>query len=461
MTNFEAWQLYMRDISSPQSFVDWGYYALISACLQRRVWTGPEHMPLYANQYIILVGDPGTGKGLVVKQLDIFLKHFKLRNPAASIATIDASTADKAASFTEQAENFKLASEGNAKTNIAEPLKIQTAPTATTYEALVEAMAKAVRTKSYQRFCDKQQKMIWDYYRHHSLSFNLEEISSLFRKKTEDVVNLLIVAFDCGDYDYFTKTKGKDQIRNVCLNFFGGTTQAFMKGTFDDKLIGEGFSSRVIFVVDNQPRHMELFVPMLSKEQLEAKQQILTHISKLIDLYGRAELSKEAQDFMSHWYKYEHSKERLSKHEKLKPYDARKGIHALKLAAAIHFGESAEMVIGIESCKKALEALSKIEPNMVQAVSFDSKNPLSNLAQAILKYIKKSGPLSTIDLLEHFFDDENVAGIKETIEFLTDTSKLFLLDTLRDKKTKSKVQCWFTEREVNLDKYNNSPYEKI
>ena len=78
MTNWDRWQLRLREVTSPQSFIDFGFVYLVSSYLQRRVWTNADHQKLFPNVYIILVGDPGIGKGLVIKPVTEFLKGHKL-----------------------------------------------------------------------------------------------------------------------------------------------------------------------------------------------------------------------------------------------------------------------------------------------------------------------------------------------------------------------------------------------
>lgn len=57
LSNFEAWQLRMREVTSPQSYIDMGLFFCIAAACQRRVWTNAEHQKLYLNIYPCLLVD--------------------------------------------------------------------------------------------------------------------------------------------------------------------------------------------------------------------------------------------------------------------------------------------------------------------------------------------------------------------------------------------------------------------
>src|ERR1700678_3984880 len=80
MTNFEKWRAYTSDLSSPDSYIDWSWRFVISSSLQRRVWFGSDHMPLFPNMYVILVGEAGIGKGIVIGPATELLKHHKKKD---------------------------------------------------------------------------------------------------------------------------------------------------------------------------------------------------------------------------------------------------------------------------------------------------------------------------------------------------------------------------------------------
>ena len=359
MTNFERWSIIMQDLNSPQNYIDFAFCSLMSSCLQRRVWTGPEHMPLYPNLYLIFVGEPGIGKGIIIKPTTELLKYHKLKDTNSSDVVQQA------------ADDMSFAQAFGAKpaTTKEEPLLFPVAAEATTYEARVTAMARSIRA------CRKGPN--GKVYTHSSMSFMLEEMASLFRRNTEDVVNFLIQAFDCGDYKKETKTNGVDFIKRSCLNILAGTTPDFMHTTFDSKLIGQGFSARVIFVFEHENRKNDLWIPEMSEEQKNHLSHIRCHIKTLHNLWGQATMSAEAREVMDEWW-HEHIKSKPLFHAKLLPYFARKQVHVQKLAMALHFGETADSFeIGADKVKHALKMLAAIEPNMHNALAFENVNPIA------------------------------------------------------------------------------------
>jgi len=205
LTNLEKWRLYMRDVTSPDSFVDMGFYYMINAALQRRVWVQPEHSALFPNLYLILVGAPGIGKGLVLKQVSSFLKYHKLKDIDKSEEELEKERLLYGETIQEAKVSVTESASPNGKINTdIDPLLFPVAAEATTYEALLRAYTKILRTHKLptgetHQFCNIQ-----GVYLHKSLCFCLEEISSLFQKNANKVADFLLAAYDCGDYTYET-----------------------------------------------------------------------------------------------------------------------------------------------------------------------------------------------------------------------------------------------------------------
>jgi hypothetical protein len=437
-TNYERWRLYTADFVSPDNYIDWGFYYLISAALQRRVWVGSGPGSIFPNMYTILVGDPAVGKGLVVKQIAEFLKHHRMRDPNADKRLKDnaPTDADRAAMEEVAKTDYNLAAESEGKSEdkkgknrqvFEKPLLLPVAADATTYEALVRAFSMSLRRINYKEYNEELKREVMKIYTHSSLCFCLEEISSLFRKNTEDVVHFLLQAYDCGDYEYDTKTQGKDRIKKCCLNFFGGTTPGFMQDIFDDQLLTEGFSSRTFFVFSASNRKSSFWIPDMTREQLAAKQAILEHIEKLTHLYGSIHITPETRQWLQEWWKTAQL-QRPNTSLKLNAYYGRKNLHVTKLAMALHFGESTEMAIPQSTFERSIQILAKEEKNMHLALGIEKSNPLTAPIKKILKYLEVNEAKTFKELLVEFFDalPSGKESLEQIIDYLVMSGKMKL-----------------------------------
>lgn len=448
MSIFSDWQLYNKDVTSPQSFVDFGLYYLIAASLQRRVWTGPAHRPLYSNIYVILVGEPGLGKGLVITPVTKALKYHKLKI-AGEEEQIQKDTNLKEVSpaLIEALNHANYAKANEEKPHMRrmqsqEKLVIPVAADSTTFRALLQDIAHSTRYINYKKWDPELQKNKVDIYIHASLAFSLEEISSLFAKQTEDVVNCLLKTFDCGDYTRKTSTQGEDHIRNCCLNLFGGTTPGFMKDCFNSKLINEGFSSRTWFIFEYENRSYDLMLPDLTIEQEAAWERIIKHVGRLSKLYGQVKFSDEAWSYLTHWWKHIHPVTKPNPSLKLIPYYSRKNMHAQKMAMILYWMEMDFERLGVDwedpakwppitldQTKRAMDILDGRERKMHYALNFDNRNPLTAVGRKVIQYITNAGePQTWHRLLLEFEDDCRDHELSEVMEHLRATFKVVPVD---------------------------------
>jgi len=428
LSNYEKWRLYTDGLISPDNFIDFGWYFLISAALQRRVWLGPPHMQLYPNIYVIPVAEPGIGKGLVIKQVAELLKFHKLPDPKSNGALRNVKDIDRQAMEAVAEADYKMAQglmdETDKKKKLRnksfeKPLLFPVAADATTYEALVKAVSQSIRRINYYEPNAKTGEQELKVYTHSSIAFCLEEISSLIRRRTEDVIHFMIQAYDCGDYIYDTKTQGKDRIKKCCVSFFGGTTPGFLQSTFDDRLLTEGFSSRTFFVFASSNRKSTLWVPDLTPKQKSAYVDIQLHLEKLSYLHGRVTVEQDALQELEKWWADTQGK-KANTSPKLLPYYSRKNIHFQKLAMAIHFGESLEMNIPLKTFMRAIDILEKEEKNMHLALGVDRANPLSVPAERVYKNLVANGKKTRKELLLDHWEELPLGGdsLDEILEHL-------------------------------------------
>lgn len=430
MTNFEAWHYYMKDVVSPESFITMSFYSMISSALQRRVYLGSDERPLFANMYTILIADPGVGKGVALDPVVQALRTHKLQKMKIDVKaqmTTEQQAAALAALLAEAENTNGKEPNGSFKklTNMEEPLLFPLAASAITYEALVKVHAQSLRSIFPIR--DKHSRLLKSgLYTHSSLSFVLEEISSLFRKHTEDVANYLITSFDCKDYKYQTIGRGTDRVINPCLNLLAGTTPSFMKEKFSENLLNDGFASRVVFVFEEKNRHYMFDMASVTDDQVAAKDRVIKHLEVLGTLFGKVSYTPEAHAFMKHYVEIVlgERRERVNKDPKLLYYYSRKNIHIQKLIMAMHFAETTEMEIPLETCERAIRLLDGIELTMHRALNTQARNPLDSVRQKVFKALEQK-PMTKPEIWAMFFADIQTPQELETVvEFLVTTGKI-------------------------------------
>jgi len=104
-------------------------------------------------------------------------------------------------------------------------------------------------------------------------------------------------------------------------------------------------------------------------------------------------------------------------------YYARKNIHVMKVAMALHFGESLSMTIPRETFEQAMAILHEEEKTMHLALSFTGSNPLSKLATKITELLKQNKRTNGEILIE-CFSLGSEREINEVLEYLVKTDQI-------------------------------------
>lgn len=407
----------MKDFSSPDKFIVWGFYAMIAAALQRRVWLGSNQKMLHPNMYIVLVGPPACGKGLVIGEISNIYRHDRMKK-VADLEERKNDIANLGAGDLVNKDGFDL----------MQNMLIPIAPNATTYEALCRTIGKSTRHMYVETSeVDVTGKFKRKVIAHSSIMFLLEELGSLIRKHHDDIHTFLQETYDCKDpYEYRTKNQGVDYIRRPCVNLFAGTTPEFLRRIFSSQLVNEGFSSRTVFVVALTPRFRRYDTPQFTEDQLAAYKEIVEHVRKISTIQGLVKFTPEALEYNKYWYEQTYGIRVPNPHPKLIPYYGRINITHMKLAMAMHFSNSTEMVIGKDICEKALELLQETEIPMHMAINIENKNPLSEATESIYKYISAKDWTSLKELKVQFWDSmpDPTEDLPKIIQFLKDSGKI-------------------------------------
>jgi hypothetical protein len=430
MTNLDRWRYYLKDITSPDHFIDFGFYFLIAAALQRRVWCGGEEMPLFANMYVMLVGPPGVGKGLVLGPVRSFLSHHivKRKLPAkeeAKAQTQGISPDDFQAALAGMLDGMaamqNLRNGQRGPRQIEDSLVFPVGADATSFEDLVRFNGSNPRylvdQKPTRVLAPKGR------YMHNSICFILPEMSTLFRREAEQVVRYLLTTYDCGPFEYRTKTQGNDLLKNTCTSLIAGTVSDFLMEGKAKGLLHEGFFGRTVIIYEEVPRRYAFRIPDFNDEQLECKKHILDHLLALSKAFGQVSFDPEADEFLHTYFTKILPNERINTDPKLDSYYARKNITTQKLAMAHHFADqTTDFVIRLPTVKKVLAQLEAIEPKMSKALSLVGSNEFSTICGEVERWLFSHPRQSFRDIWAKFPMKEN--ELLDVVRYLQTVGKI-------------------------------------
>lgn len=413
MTNLDRWRLYTRDVESSDIYVDWTFYTMISAALQRRVCLGQiPHLakgrPIFPNIYVIFIGPPGIGK-----------------SSAAYWAV----------------ELFKTFGGFDSLTSHSKRI-IKIAPSSLTVEQLYRYMNTNYSLfdlpKEYHLSKDTTGALIKQYLSSPLAFFATEELASLFRENTADLVKFVTEGWDCGDFHRETKTQGVDFIKNMCITLLGCGTPDWIAEVSKNGLLQQGFTARTLFVWSEKKRHLKAMWDFDAPEQQEAWKELQVHVKKLTQLFGPVHLTREAKEWLDKWYESGGETNRLNNDRRLTDYYTRKKVHLIKTAMVMHYAESCSNELTIPDFTAALRLLDRTELDMHKALLGTSyENPAAKVASLIEdKLINGSRrPDGTFDdvhwipeskLLLHVFEEcvNGRATFDEAVKYLSDTGRV-------------------------------------
>lgn len=360
MTNFDRWNYYMRDVFSPKSWVEAGWLYVVTSALERRVWYGNYlDRPLFPNLYLILIGPPACGKGLVVQPVMNLLSHWT-RRPQDM---------DRELAIGEKVD-----------------MLFNTGPDKITPEKLYTRMAQCTRTLR-----DEAKVSGRGMYMHASMTFVLEELNSLFRRNMDEVPKFLLRAYDCGDYEYDTKHNGRDLIRSMCMNFMAVGTPTVLQEAREFKIFDDGFTSRTLFIFEREPRYYSYELPGRDESQLAAFEELKPWIKRLAGLYGPIEVDPIVPKWLDELCQREHRMAVQTSGPKMQSYLGRRGVTIKKLAAAFHFSDSLEMKVPLSCFERAVEWLKPIEAKMRGGFALVGRNELHPLSETLIEYCAMVG----------------------------------------------------------------------
>jgi hypothetical protein len=296
---------------------------------------------------------------------------------------------------------------------------INIAPDTTSVEALIVSLSRCSQSFEYPP---------GSWRAHASMSIISEELGNLFKENTKDLIRFMCQGYDSGDYKKETIGRGKDYIKKMNINLIAATNYEFMSSASLNLAINEGLTSRVIFIAGGDKRFKETFYT-ISPEQRQAFEDIVKWCQCLTTIKGRIDWTPDAKAWFNDWYVNKDFP--INKDRKLKYYYSRKRIHAEKLALAIHFSDSLEMILTLEDIKQALALLAAAEQDMHIALSGSGMNPLAKLTNDLLKYLKenKENPPNINKLRLIFWSDGDMTAINAAIEYLIITNQVKIKQT--------------------------------
>jgi len=348
---------YTEYTEPPIAFHTWVGLGTISAALERRVHMKWFPIKIYPNQYIVLVGPSGRSR----KSVALGIGKGLLQDVGAKLVS-ESIIREALIRFIK-----------NSVTNYTDPdtgkIEFQNAVTVVSSE----------------------------------LSVFLGERDTKFLK---DLTNWY--DGEEGGWTYETKHQGTDRINNICFNMLGATAPDWLPSMLPQEAVGGGFSSRIIFVVEEQKGKI-VPDPNAQKPDESLKQELLEDLEQIRMLCGEYTFSDEAHDTYMEWYPLEEEKMRAGNYPvndpKFEGYCERRATHIKKIGMALSASRGDDLVITIDDFNRALKILTVTEGKMSRAFRSVGTAKFAQITEAVMIHIQLAGRLKRSDIMRRFARD--------------------------------------------------------
>lgn len=347
---------YTQGSEPPLSYHTWIGISLVAGALQRKVYLQMGFERIFPNMYVVLVGPSGRArKGIAL---------------------------------------------GIGK----DLLKEITGVVMTSENATREALIRCMKGNTVNSFMPDG-KIVF----HCSITCFSEELSVFLGQNDIKFLASLTDWYDSkDDWSYETKSTGKDHLQGLCFNLLGATAPEWLQSMLPQEAIGGGFTSRVIFVVEEQkaktvPEHI------LSNEENAIRQALVSDLNKINNLTGPFTFSPEGKKAYTDWYQSYDKAVAGGKlpveDERFSGYAERRATHLRKLMMVMSASRTSSRVIEPQDFERANTILKATELKMGRTFGGLGKAKYADVTEKVIDYISKIKIASRRDIMRKFHRD--------------------------------------------------------
>jgi hypothetical protein len=384
----------VEDTESPRLFHVWSLISGLSACLGRRCWLPFGPMTVFPNQYVALVGTPGTRKstalGIMKRQLR---KSTGVRFAPADTAGQRQGLV-KAMSGVGEHKEFIDSVELAVGDDSLAGLTLQDLAHVTNEP---EEMEDEVH--GFVSVADK----------HHIMVTNTE-LSRFIGQNNFQMLDFLTSMWDGDDYEYQTAS-GMTTLKNPLINMLSCATPTSLNVALPPAAGGQGFLSRMILVYGTRKYKL---VPRPPEPPQDAVDAVRAGLNRAYyEMAGAFTETPEARAYSESLYDFQ-----LEINDpRFGYYHERRYDHLIKLTMALAASRgSMEMVK--EDYEEAHRILRATERGMPDALGEFGMNPLAALKQNMLEFIRARGTVTVEELRAVFHRDSRATDFMEAVNDL-------------------------------------------
>lgn len=372
---------YVEDTETPKIFARWSAISAIAAVLRRKCMLVFGRQETFPNLYIVFVGPPAK----VAKSTSI----------------------DYMCQLLAELPCIHFSAESNTRESL--------------FQALEESRDEFIKSDGKLFICS-----------------NLTVISrefEIFLGQKKDNSKLLIALTDLYDgkftgsrpWKHSTKHSGKSIIPLPFLNIIGGTTPDSLARGLSSDSIGDGFTTRIIFVYqDVRPKDVPR--PSWTEWHETTSINLIQDLGVISNLVGKYTTTEECNLKYDKWYvEQRHSSKRICTDRAFVGWYDRKPLFVRKVAMICKAAYSDDMILEWKDFQTAIDYIEDVEQTMALSFRGVGRSDLTLDVDMAYTIIKSRDFISDKELLSLTWRDMDSNKMDAVISTLTRSGKIRML----------------------------------
>lgn len=257
---------------------------------------------------------------------------------------------------------------------------------------------------------------------HSSVSCISEELSVFIGQSDIHFLASLTDWYDCAPiWTYETKNKGTDVIQGICFNLLGATAASWLPSMLPREAIGGGWTSRIIFVVEDYKGKI-VADPNKSKREQSMFDDLAYDLSLVKNMNGGFTFSKEAHEAYIVWYEGYEKDIKAGRPAIPDPrfagYMARRATHIKKVGMAISASRGSDMIITMHDFRRARKILELTETKAPKAFRDIEETKIGLACQLVLAMIETDGRAKRSKILAAYYRQLDVWTLDRVVDCL-------------------------------------------
>lgn len=361
---------YCDNMESPKEWLLWSGISTLSSTIKRNCYIWYRGIKFFPNQYIILVGPPGIGKGEAIS------RGYDLAFNAKCVNYIK--------DWHTPQEILEELSEGFSTVNLK--------------------VGQIITTNILKD---------------HTTCIIAPELA-VFLQNYDNMHSLLCAWWDQNKFEYKTKNKGKHAIEDMSVSLLGGCVPDYVRSLSKDRLapITGGFTARTIFVYATDKYQLVKNNFGAPKQNIsKLKDDLINDLKHISNLQGELTIDDQAAKLWEKVYEA-HNRRRDNDSDASQNFKSRISSHIIKTAITTSISESDSFTITRDHLQRAISYVEGIRDKVDIVFRSVGESPIASIQAKLLTYIDSVGMAYYKSIVRFMYRDATTDQLLQVITIL-------------------------------------------